>query len=248
MVTVRQSDAWRAVALVMAGIGLAACNRKKEEPVDTATPATVEAEAPAEPPVVLPTWSNDTSTFAVDRPSAITPQFRARVKRCTDATPVVTADSVGPLYPGESFERVIRTCPRATAVYHFDDGRYGPAVAVLLGRALVVVDIDSTIADSRVTRVAVFDHAKTPDGIGAGSSLATVRQTFGAPTWRRFQCSVDALFDTRPGLAVRISLPEEGSDAISCTDLRRLAQGPDFSNFPRGSRVGWIATELPGVR
>jgi hypothetical protein len=247
MVSVRHRLARGAGIAAAAACVLASCNRKKEEPVDTATPPPIE-EAPALPPVVLPTWSADTSTFALDRPSAITPQFRTRVKRCTDTTPVVTADSVGPLFPGQTFEQVIRACPRAMAVYHFDDGRYGPALAVMLGRALVVADLEGTNADARVTRVAAFDRAKTADGIGPGSSLSTVRQTFGAPTWRRFQCSVDALFDTRPGLVIRISLPEEGSDAIRCTDLRRLAEGPDFSNFPRGSRVGWIATELPGVR
>ena len=227
---------------------VAACGKKDEAPVDTTTPAPVEAAEPVLKPVVIPTWSTDTSTYAVDRPTALRPSLRVRIKRCTDATPVVTADSIGPLYPGEAISQVIRSCSKALPVWHFDDGRYGPALAVLLGKALVIADVDSMAEGAVVTRVAAFDRAKTADGIGPGSSLAEVRRVFGVPVWRRYQCSVDALFDTKPNLVVRVALPEEGSDAVTCNDMRRLAQGPDFSNFPRGSRVMWIATELAGVR
>lgn len=235
--------------LAGAALVAAACGKSdKDAPPDTTNVSPVEAAAPAEPPVVLPTWPADTSTFAVDRPTAIRPELRRRVKRCTAATPVVGVDSVGPLYPGQPFPRLVRACPGAIAIWHFDDGRYGPAVAVLLGKALVIADLDGVTDESVVTRVAALDHAKSADGIGAGSPLANVRRAYGAPTWRRYQCSVDALFDTRPGLVVRVALPEEGSDAVTCNDMRRLAEGSDFSKFPRGSRVMWIATELAGVR
>jgi hypothetical protein len=233
---------------LLAFVAMSACGKKDEAPVDTTTVAPVEAPAPVLKAVVIPTWPSDTSTFAVDRPSALRPQLRARVRRCTDATPVVTADSIGPIYPGQSFANLLRACERALPVFHFDDGRYGPAVAVLLGKALVIADLDGVAEESVVTRVAAFDRAKTAEGIGPGSPLANVRRAYGAPTWRRFQCSVDALFDTKPGLVARITLPEEGSDAITCNEMRRFAQGADFSNFPRGSRVAWIATELAGVR
>ena len=35
------------------------------------------------------------------------------------------------------------------------------------------------------------------------------------------------------------------SDAVTCNDMRRLAYGDDFSHFPRGARVSWIAIETP---
>jgi hypothetical protein len=224
---------------------VAACSREeKAEPVDS-TPAPVVQEAPEPPPVVIPTWPSDTPSVAVDRPLAIRPEMRARVPRCSKNTPVVTADSVGPIFPGEHLPDVVRACSKVYPVWHFDDGNYGPAVAMLMGKALVIADLDGTTDEALVKRIAVFDHGQTPEKIGAGSSLAAVQRAYGVPMWRKGQCSVDATFATKPGLVVRIALPEEGSDAVTCNDMRRLAYGDDFSHFPRGARVSWIAIETP---
>ena len=237
----------RRVALILALLSLAAaCNREeKQPPVDSAALAAAAAAAAVPPPkpVLIPTWPSDTPSVAVDRPLAVRPEMRARFPRCSKETPVMATDMT-PIFPSQSLPDVLRACPRAYPVWHFDDGNYGPAVAILMGKALLIVDLDGTTEEATVKRVIAFDHAQTAEKIGAGSSLAKLQSAYGVPTWRKGQCSVDALFATKPGLVFRIALPEEGSDAITCTDMRRLGYGDDFSHFPRGARVSSVAAEL----
>jgi hypothetical protein len=233
-------------ALVLALLSFAAaCNREEKPAVDSAALAAAAAAAarPAPKPVVIPEWPSDTPSVAIDRPLAVRPEMRARFPRCSKTTPVVATD-MEPIFPGQTFPNLLRACANAYPVWHFDDGNYGPAVAVIMGRALLIVDLDGTTEEAQVTRVIVFDHAQTAEKIGAGSSLAALQRAYGVPTWRKGQCSVDALFATKPGLAFRIALPEEGSDAVSCTEMRRLGYGDDFSHFPNGARVSSVAAEL----
>lgn len=222
---------------------LAACSRE-EKPADTSLHVAPAAEAPAPVRVPIPAWPADTPAFALDRPFGVTPAQLARIPSCSRETPVVTTEGIGPIFPGQSLSDLIAACPSNYTAWHWDDGRYGPAIAVRLGRALVVADVNGVREGDMVTRVVAFDDAKTAEGIGPGSTLASVSRAYGTPTWQRSQCSVDARFESAPKLLIRIALPEDGSDAWSCDAIRKLGTGKDFSHFPRGSRVSWIATEL----
>jgi hypothetical protein len=233
-------------ALVLALLAFAAaCNRDEKPPaVDSAALAAAAAAAvPPPKPVVIPEWPSDTPSVAIDRPLAVRPEMRARFPRCSKNTPVIATDMT-PIFPGQSLTDVLRACSKAYPVWHFDDGNYGPAVAVIMGKALLIVDLDGTTEEAQVKRIIAFDHAQTAEKIGPGSSLAQLHSAYGVPTWRKGQCSVDALFAAKPGLVFRIALPEEGSDAVTCTDMRRLGYGDDFSHFPRGARVSSVAAEL----
>jgi hypothetical protein len=224
---------------------VAACNREEKPAVDSAALAAAAAAAAVPPPkpVVMPEWPSDTPSVAIDRPLAIRPEMRAHFPRCSKETPVVAID-MAPIFPGQSLPDLLRACSKAYPVWHFDDGNYGPAVAVIMGKALLIVDLDGTTEEAQVKRVIAFDHAQTAEKIGAGTPVAKLQSAYGVPTWRKGQCSVDALFATKPGLVFRIALPEEGSDAVTCTDMRRLGYGDDFSHFPRGARVSSVAAEL----
>lgn len=230
-------------AAAVAAVLLGACSRE-ERPVDTALVVAPVAEAPAPVQVPIPTWPADTAGHALDRPLGVTPAQLARIPSCSAETPPVTTEGIGPIFPGQSLNDLLAACPASYTAWHWDDGRYGPAIAVRLGRALVVADVDGVSEGNMVTRVVAFDNAKTAEGIGPGSPLAAVYRAYGTPTWQRSQCSVDARFESTPKLIIRIALPEEGSDAWSCDAIRKLGTGKDFSHFPRGSRVSWIATEL----
>ena len=238
-------QAYRVVGVVAgaAAMLLAACSRE-EKPVDTSMYVAPAAEAPAPVKVPIPTWPADTPGHALDRPFGVTPAQRGRIPSCSAETPLVTTEGIGPIFPGQSLNDLLAACPANYTAWHWDDGRYGPAVAVRLGRALVVADVNGVREGDMVTRVVAFDNAKTAEGIGPGSSLAAVYRAYGAPTWQRSQCSVDARFESTPNLVIRIALPEEGSDAWTCDAIRKLGTGKDFSHFPRDSRVSWIATEL----
>ena len=250
---VRREAGWRTLAnraparLAVTLILLAtACNREEKPPaVDSAALAAAAAAAAVKPPkpVVIPSWPSDTVSVAIDRPLAIRPEMRARFPRCSKETPTIATD-MAPIFPGQSFTDLLRACSKVYPVWHFDDGNYGPAVAVIMGKALLIVDLDGTTEEAQVKRVIAFDHAQTAERIGAGTPVAKLQSAYGVPTWRKGQCSVDALFATKPGLVFRIALPEEGSDAVTCTDMRRLGYGDDFSHFPRGARVSSVAAEL----
>jgi hypothetical protein len=166
------------------------------------------------------------------------------VPSCGTATPLVTADSVGSLYPGEPLANLFGACPQLLQLFHFDDGKYLPALAVKLGGATLLLDASGVTPDAVVTRVAVLGGARSAEGIGAGSPLADAARAYGPPTWRREQCAVNAAFASRPGIVIHIAPAETGGDAYTCEDIRRFASGSDFSRFPRASTVGWIAAEL----
>jgi len=252
-ISVRRGARWLTIAtrapalLSLALLALAAaCNREEKPPaVDSAALAAAAAAAAVKPPkpVVIPSWPDDTVSVAIDRPLAIRPEMRARFPRCSKETPTIATD-MAPIFPGQSLTDLLRACSKVYPVWHFDDGNYGPAVAVIMGKALLIADLDGTTEEAQVKRVIAFDHAQTAEKIGVGTSVAKLQSAYGVPTWRKGQCSVDALFATKPGLVFRIALPEEGSDAVTCTDMRRLGYGDDFSHFPRGARVSSVAAEL----
>lgn len=231
-------------AVVGAAALLAGACSRAEKTVDTALYVAPAVEAPAKVKVAIPAWPADTPGFALDRPFGVTPAQRARIPSCASATPTVTTESIGPIFPGQSLDDLLAACPASYTAWHWDDGRYGPAIAVRLGGALVIADLNGMREGDMVTRVVAFDKAKTAEGIGPGSPLAAVYRAYGTPTWQRGQCSVDARFESTPNLIVRIALPEEGSDAWSCDAIRKLGTGKEFNHFPRGSRVSWIAVEL----
>ncbi|NUQ19768.1 MAG: hypothetical protein HOQ09_02295 [Gemmatimonadaceae bacterium] len=226
-----------ALLLALAAI---ACGHREKAVSDTATAG---SRAPSPYVSEIPAWPADTSDFATDRTGRFPAALRAKVPSCGAATPVVARDSIGPLYPGQPLPIVLGVCRNALRLWHWDDGSYLPAIAVKLGDALVVADMAGMTADDVVSRVIAIEGARTAEGIGPGSSLAELQRAYGAPTWRRNQCTVDAAFESRPGLVARIAVaPSTG--AASCADVRRYGDGNDFSRFPPGSRVEWIAAEL----
>jgi hypothetical protein len=164
--------------------------------------------------------------------------------RCGAAAPIATADSVGPFYPGQPLANLFGACPHPLQLWHLDGGKYVPAIALESGSALLLLDANGVTSDAVVTRVTALEGARTAEGIGPGSSLADAQRAYGAPTWQRDQCAVNAAFASRPGLVVHVVIPESSDGAYTCEDIRRFASGADFSRFPRGSTVGWIAAEL----
>lgn len=229
----------RVLLLAVAALG---CNHREKAVSDTATSG---SRAPSPYVSEIPAWPADTSDFATDRTGRFPAALRAKVPFCGGATPVVARDSIGLLYPGQPLPIVLGVCRNALRFWHWDDGSYLPAVAVRLGDALVVADMAGMTSDDVVSRVIAIEGARTAEGIGPGSSLAELQRAYGAPTWRRNQCTVDAAFDSHPGLVARITVASmDRGVAVTCGDIRRYGDGNDFSRFPRGSRVEWIAAEL----
>lgn len=233
--SVRPDD--RLLFLLVAALG---CDPRAKAVSDTATAG---SRAPSPYVSEIGAWPAETSAFASDRMGRLSAALRAKVPSCGATTPLVARDSIGPLYPGQPLPIVLGACRNALRYWQWDDGSYLPALAVRLGDALVVAELGGMTADDVVSRVIAIEGARTAEGIGPGSSLAEVRRAYGAPTWRRNQCTVDAAFDSRPGLVVRIAVSATAG-AASCDDIRRYGDGPDFSRFPRGSRVEWVAAEL----
>ncbi|HEX2780538.1 MAG TPA: hypothetical protein VHM30_13620 [Gemmatimonadaceae bacterium] len=226
-------------ALALLALVAACATRERAADTGAAKPSPYVSE--------IPPWPSDTSAMATSHGGAFSAALRAKVPSCGATTPVVAPDAVGPLYPGQPLPLVLGACPERLLIWDWDDGAYLPAIAVRLGEALVVADLAGITADDVVSRVVVLDGARTAEGIGPGSSLADLQHAYGTPIWRRNQCSVGVSFESRPGLLARIALPEEGSDAWTCDEIRRLARGETFAQFPHGSRVRWIGAELGGA-
>lgn len=209
----------------------AAAARARQQPAEPAPPPMKTAPVPA--------WPQDTQSVAI---SAVwRPRDARNVPSCGGNTPRIAADEIGIFYPGQPLPNVFGLCGGARPAWRYDDGFYVPAVLARQGRATIVATLTGIDDQATVSRVEVHSAAKTAEGIGPGSSLADLQRAFGTPTWRREQCGVSATFDAHPGLLVHIQLPENTRDTWTCADIRDFGKGPDFSRFPRGSTVGWIA-------
>lgn len=239
-----------AVAICVALLGAGGCSAAKRDSAGAAADTTAAAKTtPAPSPYVadIPPWTADTTRSSVDRDGRLRGELAAKVPSCGRETPVVAQDSVGSLFPGMPLANLFGRCSHPLQLWHRDNGQYVPALAVKLGDALLLMDASGTMADAVIVRITALSGARTSEGIGPGSSLADVEHAYGAPTWRRDQCGVDAIFSSRPGLVVHTTVPDNGSDAYTCEDIRRFGTGNDFSRFPRGATVGWIAAELVDV-
>ena len=181
---------------------------------------------------------------STDRHGALPARLRGSVPSCGATVPVVAPDSVGPFYPGQPLANLFGACTHLLQLWHWEDGKYLPALALKMGGALFIIDASGVIPEAVVTRITAIDVARTAEGIGRGSPLADVQRAYGVPTWRRDQCAVDAVFASRPGLVIHVVVATGGPGAYTCEDLRRFASGADFSRFPQGSSVGWVAAEL----
>lgn len=243
---VRRSD--RSGRAVAAGLlVLATACRGSDRPKDLggdSIAAVRPANAPSAYVTEIPAWPADTTTSAADREAALPARLRAKVPSCGTATPIVTGDSIGPLYPGEPLANLFGACSKPLQLWRWDGGKYVPAIALQLGDAILLLEASGVIPDAVVTRITALEGARTAEGIGPGSPLADARRAYGAPTWRRDQCAVGAAFESRPGMVLHIAIPETAGGAWTCQDIRRFAAGLDFSRFPKGSTVGSIAAEL----
>ena len=210
--------------------------------------ADVPAAMPAAPPAAfvteIPPWPADTNMMSTDRDGALPARLRATVRSCGALVPIVAADSVGPFYPGQPLANLFGACRRLLQLWHWEDGKYLPAVALKMDGALLLVDASGVIPEAVVTRITALDGAQTAEGIGHGSPLANAQRAYGVPTWRRDQCAVDVSFASRPGLLFHIAVADGGPGAYTCEDIRRFGSGIDFSRFPPGSTIAWVAAEL----
>ena len=243
----RAGLAGAACALVLAAVACSPADHGADAPADTPVDTPAQARRAAAPSAYvseIPAWPADTTTSATDRDGALPARLQAKVPACGGATPVVTADSIGPFYPGQPLANLFGACAHLLQLWAWDDGKYVPAVALRIGDALLLLEANGVIPDAVVTRVTALNGARTSEGIGSGSLLADAVRAFGTPIWRRDQCAVGAAFASRPGLVIRIAIPEGRSDAWTCEEIRRFGTGPDFSRFPKGSTVGSVSAEL----
>lgn len=229
--------------LSLAALACSTSDQRAARPGDTVA-ALPAAAAPSAFVSDIPAWPADTATSSTDRDGALPARLRAKLPNCGTTTPVVTADSIGPFYPGQPLANLFGACPRLLQLWAWDDGKYVPAVALSLGGAVLLLEANGVIPEAVVTRVTALAGARTPEGIGPGSPLPDVERAFGAPTWRRDQCAIGAAFASRPGLVVNIEIPEGHSDALTCEEIRRFGTGADFSRLPKGSTVRSVAADL----
>ncbi|MEP7002343.1 MAG: hypothetical protein ABI969_17775 [bacterium] len=88
-----------------------------------------------------------------------------------------------------------------------DEGIPEPVLLVRFGAMEVRITLDSTLPDSRVRSLLSSDvAARTPEGVGPGSSVTELQRTYGKPTYVEAECAVFATFKGTPGISFRLDL------------------------------------------
>jgi hypothetical protein len=148
------------------------------------------------------------------------PSLHAGAPRCRYVAPVITRDSIGPVRPGMTLAELQRACPRILHAWFEYAERYTPVVAVGLGEAIVVAFVEDTARASKLSDVSTRDSAaRTPEGLGVGSSYARLRARYGPGSLNGsgYECAITvATFRTLPG--VHFHLPYQSPDCEDPTE------------------------------
>lgn len=154
--------------------------------------------------------------------------------QCRATVPVLTPDSLGPLWPGESLQELERACPRLLYVWSWtDEGIPTPAVWLQLGGARVLAAFSDTLATSRMLRLLTHSRlVRTAEGFGPGSRLWWISQSLGPLILGTRECALYARFRSRPELIFRVDPP----DSWGCGDIPDILKG-QRAELPRTTTV-----------
>jgi hypothetical protein len=167
---------------------------------------------------------------------------RDSVPTCGTGTPSVAADSVGALRPGATLAEVGATCARVLPVWDFgDEGDPAPALLVRLGRMVVQLDLADTLRQSKVTAIRIADGAaRTPAGVGPGSSISELTRAYGPPQLAEAECVLYATFERAPGLSFRLDLPGQWD----CAEVAQMGSARTAARLPPQTRVAQLIVYL----
>jgi hypothetical protein len=215
-------------------------DRNRLAAADTLSADTTETASP---------WPADTFDVRIDRWSfEEQPSKRGTLPICSDRAPVITGDSIGPLRAGLTRAQLLAVCPRLHyGWFYTDDQSWAPAAVVRLGPSVAIIEFDGTARSSTITRISAHGPgAATPDGVRAGSTLATARETLGEPRLVGAKCAVYVRWPDRPGLIARLVLPDE--TGWECSAMRALVEYGTLRRVPEGTTIGFLAQVAPGQR
>ena len=168
---------------------------------------------------------------------AQTPAAPAHAPRCRDQTPVLTADSVGPLRPTMSLSEVQRVCPGLLYAWRFLEGDPEPIVITQLGRLVLVIEFGDTLAATPVYRLTTDSHAaRTQDQLGPGLDVALSVRAWGRPQFGQGECALYMWFPSRPGMSFALDLPS----SWTCEQSLHLEQTGDWTRLPPHTKVSEV--------
>jgi hypothetical protein len=161
-----------------------------------------------------------------------------QVPQCRESAAMITSDSVGPVRAGQTLKELRRACPELLHGWDWgDEGVPAPAVAVRLCDAVVTAELDSTLATSRVRAVTVeHGSARTPEGLGPGSTLGEMTRAWGAPRLIEGECVIEAAFPGREGLVWRLSIPGRPN----CAQVGEIARANAADRLPPETMVSRV--------
>jgi hypothetical protein len=181
-----------------------------------------------------PASSADIGVRALRRDRAL----RENIAMCAPGIPDFTADSVGPVFAGQTLADLLTACPHAARGWdRGDQGPAIPALAIRLGSALLTALLLDTLPTSPVAQVESADLA-TPEGIGSGSSLEELLATYGDGILLDRDCSLEITFPTTPGLAFMLLLPPGAR--IDCDQIPTVADDNAIDLLPPGTLVHYL--------
>ena len=174
-------------------------------------------------------WPPDPDAFQITRYATTAAPV------CTEHTPRLTTDSLGPLVPGQTLSDIRQRCPHLAYGWDWgDEGVPTPAVLVRLGDLLAEIEFDDTLPSSLAYRIStVSPQAQTLDGYGPGSLLREMADAWGAPEFGVGECVLYAWFKSRPGLSFRVVVPK----AWDCADLVTYEESSTSRPLPADTKV-----------
>jgi len=168
----------------------------------------------------------------------LVPGRPAPAPSCRSVTPVLAADSLGPLRPGMSLSQLLHACPHAYLGWHFEEGIAEPAAAVRLGKVLALAILEDTSGiKARIYRIMTADtSAKTPDGIGPGSLVHQMIAAWGRPKLGAAECALYSSWPAHPHLSWILEFPR----AWDCSRLEAFVVDSAPEHLPRDLRAGIV--------
>ena len=191
----------------------------------------------------LPSSVTDLATLLADSASG-----RRAVPVCIPTTPLVVPESIGPLRPGQTLARLMAVCPQVLrgvdgSTVNGPDVEAARAVALRLGKILVMATLTDTTSEARVSRLVTGDSAaRLPSGIHPGSLLQAAAAAYGTPRLAEAECMPWASFAPVPNVGFLLALPRSGRR--DCGTLFEDSLGRSLG-APVGTRVLWIVVVQP---
>jgi hypothetical protein len=153
---------------------------------------------------------------------------------CDTRTPLLTADSVGPVTTTMHLGDIQRVCPSARRAWRILEGMPEPVLIVKLGAIVVVAEFADTLPATPIYRLwTKSSAARTVDGVGPGVNPATFAELWSPLAFWTGEGGFGMISNARPWISLSLQLPDPADWPL----IDRIKTTRDWHLLPRETRV-----------